>query len=210
MRILFLKTGLQHVDDTFRIAVGDLAGNILPFKDGLLEKPVPCVMAGMHYNTPWTRDAAFNSWCAAGLLCLEEARNTLLAVLTRDKSGTRIGGEYWDAVVWTTGAWHYYLYTGDREFLRTALEATTTSLAFFEDTELDPSDGLFRGGACFQDGVAGSPAQFAEPGSFIGHHRHPLISTRRIPRGSQRRGHRWNPPGVNPTTGTVSVKRTLI
>lgn len=150
------------VERALRIAVGDLAGNISLFKDGLLEKPVPCLMAGLDYDTPWTRDAAINTWYGLGLLAPEVAQNTLRSVLMREPNGDiRIGGQYWDAIIWAQGAWQYYLYTGDRAFLELALPAVKNSLRYFEETEFDPADGLFRGGSCFQDGVAGYPEYFA-------------------------------------------------
>ena len=55
-----LSTDNGTVNAAFRIAVGDLLGNVAPFKDGLLEKPVPVILAGLDYGTPWTRDASIN------------------------------------------------------------------------------------------------------------------------------------------------------
>jgi glycogen debranching enzyme len=46
--------------------------------------------------------------------------------------------------------------------LRTAFDVATTSLAYSEANEFDPADGLFRGGACFHDGVAAYPDRFAD------------------------------------------------
>jgi hypothetical protein len=158
------------LDRAFRIAVGDLTGNINLFRDGLLDSPAPCILAGLDYNTPWTRDAAFNTWYGGGLLYPHVARNTLLSVLMRDARGdVRIGGQYWDAIIWAHGAWQYFLYNGeDMAFLELAFGAVKNSLHYFEETEFDSRDGLFRGGACFQDGVAGYPDFFAPPGTKIG------------------------------------------
>ena len=155
-----LRSGNPSLDQCFILAQETLAKNIHPFRDGLLAEAAPVIIAGGDYDTPWTRDAAFNTWFAGGLLTPEAARNTLLAVLKREDEGVRIGGEYWDAVIWVWGAWNYYLYTGDCEFLKLALEASDRSLNYFLATEYDPEDGLFRGGACFQDGIAGYPARF--------------------------------------------------
>ncbi len=157
-----LVTGHKILDRAFRIALGDYHGNLQPWPGLAGGEPRPCILAGLDYDQPWTRDAAFNSWYAGSLLTPEVARNTLLAVLMRDAAGLRIGGEYWDAIVWVTAAWNHFLATGDRAFLATALEASRNALAFFEATEQDPADGLFRGGACFQDGVAGYPDYFAD------------------------------------------------
>ena len=158
-----LRTDNATINEAFRIAIGDLLGNVQPFKDGLLERPVPVILAGLHYDTPWTRDAAINAWNGGSLILPEVSRNTLLSVLTRADGEVRIGGQYWDAIVWTTGAWHHYLYTGDRQFLATALEATKNSLAYFEQAEFDAATNLFRGPG-WSDGVAGYPDEYADAG----------------------------------------------
>ena len=165
--VLTLKTARPDVDQAFRIALGDIAGNVAPFHDGLLDTPAPVILAGLDYDTPWTRDAAINVWNGAGLLAPAVSRNTLLSVLRRDGNGgnaIRVGGQYWDAIIWVTGAWAYYLYTGDREMLALAHEATLNSLAYFEATEFDADTGLFRGAAVYGDGVAAYPDRYATGG----------------------------------------------
>jgi GH15 family glucan-1,4-alpha-glucosidase len=153
-----------RVRHALRLAVGDLLGNVRPFQDGLLTTPAPCLIAGLEYVTPWTRDAAFNVWFGLSRLAPEVATHTLLAVLERTPGGTvRIGGQYWDAIIWAQGAWAHYTETRDRAFLTTAQDAVRHSLARFEAEEFDAADGLFRGGACFQDGVAAYP-DFYTPG----------------------------------------------
>jgi hypothetical protein len=93
----------------------------------------------------------------------EASRSTLLSVLERSAEGKVIfGGQYWDAIIWTTGAWAYYLYTGDRDLLALAFEATQNSLARFEAEEYDPHTGLFRGPACYGDGVGAYPDVYAQ------------------------------------------------
>jgi glycogen debranching enzyme len=151
------------VNEAYRIAIGDLMGNISLFKDGLLERPAPVILAGLHYDTPWTRDAAINSWNGGSLVVPDVARDTLLSVLGHSENQTRIDGQYWDRVIWATGAWHHYLYTGDKKFLAIACEATTNTLAQHERDEFDPEDGLFRGPG-WSDGVAGYPDQYADCG----------------------------------------------
>lgn len=149
----------------FRIALGDLYGNIVPFEDGLLQEPLPCILAGLDYVTPWTRDAAINSWNAGSLLCPDIARNTLLSVLLEDpERGLRIGGEYWDAILWSVGAQDLFLATGDKAFLALAREAVRNSLLYFEEREFDPERGLFRGAACYGDGVSAYPDLYANHG----------------------------------------------
>src|SRR4029450_475655 len=109
---LHIATNIPSVNRAFRIALGDLYGNITPFHDGLLEQAKPAVLAGLDYDTPWTRDAAINTWNGMGLLCPDVTRNTLLSVLERADGKVRIGGQYWDAIIWVTGAWAQYTYTG--------------------------------------------------------------------------------------------------
>lgn len=162
--MLTLRTSSPEVDRAFAIALADLSRNIRPFQDGLLERKAPVFLAGESYGTPWTRDAAINTWNGGGLLYPEVARNTLLSVLERRDGELRIGGEYWDAVVWAPGAWSLYLTTGDRDFLALALEATRNSLAHFEHTELDAELGLFRGAAVYGDGVSAYPDTYAGAG----------------------------------------------
>jgi glycogen debranching enzyme len=166
-----LVTGDRELDHAWRIALGDLAGNIIPFQDGILNDPAPVLMAGLDYDSPWTRDAAINTWNGAGLLCPTVTRHTLLTVVAREEtsqgSDLVIGGQYnqyWDAIIWALGAWSQYLYTGDREFLALAHAVTRNSLARREADEFDPVMGLFRGPACYGDGVAAYPDVYARTG----------------------------------------------
>ena len=158
-----LETDNPTVKAAFRIAIGDLLGNVSLFQDGLLERRVPVILAGLNYDTPWTRDAAINTWNGGALMMPDVSRNTLLSVLTRSDEGIRIGGQYWDAMIWTAGAGHYYLVTGDKQFLALALEATKNSLAYFEREEFDATTSLFRGPG-WSDGVAGYPDAYADAG----------------------------------------------
>lgn len=162
-----LQTDVPEINRAFELALDDLASNISHFQDGLLEKPAPVILAGGGYDTPWTRDAAINVWNAAGLLMPEVARNTLLSVLTRAEGGIRAGGQYWDAVIWTVGAWHYWLCTGDRPFRDLSAEVIVNTLRYFEETEYDPEQGLFRGPACYGDGVSAYPDRYAAGDSAI-------------------------------------------
>lgn len=150
-----LHTDNPRVNRAYRIALGDLLGNVQPFQDGLLESEQPVILAGLDYDTPWTRDAAINVWNGLGLIWPDVARNTLLSVLERRDGRILIGGQYWDAILWSVGAWPYYLYTGDREFLSLAFEAVRNSLEYFETEEYDPEYGLFRGPAVYGNGENG-------------------------------------------------------
>ncbi len=168
MHLPYLVTGDKTLDDAFRIALGDLVGNIIPFKGGLLTEPKPAVLAGLFYDKPWTRDAAINTWNGAGLLFPTVTRDTLLSSLDLVDGAPRVGGQYWDAIIWTVGAWYQYLYSGDREFLTLALDAVRNSLCFFEETEFDAELNLFRGPACYGDGIAAYPDIYIQTGGSSG------------------------------------------
>jgi len=156
-----LRSSLSELERAWRIAIGDLAGNVSFFKDGILTEPKPVILAGLEYDTPWTRDAAINVWNGLGLLWPTISRSTLQSVLVRKGKQLQIGGQYWDAIIWAQGAWAYYLYTGDRLFLRDAWEAVTRSLEALEADEFDSEYGLFRGPAVYGDGVAAYPDRYA-------------------------------------------------
>src|ERR1051325_330406 len=105
-----LKTSSQSINRAYRIAVGDVLGNICLFQDGLLDQPKPTLLAGLDYDTPWTRDTAINVWNGISLFWPDVAKNTLLSVLERKQNEVYIGGQYWDAIIWAIGAWTYYLH----------------------------------------------------------------------------------------------------
>jgi len=167
-----LKTGNFKIDRAFRIAIGDMVGNVMYYQSGIMEEEAPCLVAGLSYPDPWTRDAAFNTWNGVGLLIPEVMKNTLLSCLTKgdatagmgegchDEAGSQvpngvisIAGQYWDRIIWTIGAWVYYCQNGDKEFLKTAFEAIKNSLPYLEENEFDEEMNLFRGGACIADGL---------------------------------------------------------
>ncbi len=154
MNFPYLITDNKDINTAYRLAVANLAANILLFKDGILEEEKPVIIAGLGYKTPWTRDAAINTWNAGALICPQVSLNTLKSVLTPYKNSYRIGGEYWDAIIWVIGAWQQYLCTGDLEFLDLAYNTTVNSLEYFEDTEFDNEYNLFRGPACYGDGIS--------------------------------------------------------
>ena len=162
-----LRTDDPEIDRAFALALEDLTDNIAPFRDGLLEVPAPVILAGNGYDTPWTRDAAINVWNGAGLLTPETSRNTLLSVVEAGDDGPRAGGQYWDAVIWALGAWHYWLYTGDRAFYDFSKDVVVNTLRYFEATEFDADRGLFRGPACYGDGVSAYPDRYAADDSCI-------------------------------------------
>ena len=154
------QTGDLQLDRALRCALGDVLGNIVPAQVGLLESPTPVLMAGLTYEA-WTRDAAINSWNMLSALDPATARSTLRGEVVRDGSAWRLRGQYWDAVVWVLGAWDHALWTGDREFLAFARAVSADWLARMERDEYDAELGLFRGPACFNDGVAGYDDRYA-------------------------------------------------
>ena len=160
--MITLASDNKLIEEAFRTANDDMRGNVKPYKAGLLKQKRGCLMAGHDYDTPWTRDTAFNVYNAMALTDRTVARDTLLSVLERraDKK-IYIGGEYWDCIIWAFGAMQYIEITNDRDFIKTAYEAVTNSLAFFEETEFDPDKGLFRGPAVYGDGVAAYPDKYS-------------------------------------------------
>ena len=164
MNFTYIKTDNEKINTAYHLAVSDLYGNIKPFSDGILDEEKPVIIAGMGYCTPWTRDAAINTYNAGALLFPEIAKDTLLSVLEDSDGQLMIGGEYWDSVIWIWGAWSEYLLTGDKEFLKKAYEAAVNTLKFFEATEFSEELNLFRGPACYGDGIAAYPDIYARPG----------------------------------------------
>ena len=144
---------------------------------GLLNGQIPMMIrAGGSYQTPWTRDAAINSWAAGRFLVPAVAKNTLFAVCVKDANGDpniQPDDQRWDRVVWIVGAWNYYLATGDREFLEIARGIAKRGLDKLDQEWFDAEIGLYRGGSFFNDGISGYPAEIYEPGmdhSFMGAH----------------------------------------
>ena len=145
-------------------------------KTGLWEaKPGLMIRAGGTYPTPWTRDAAVNTMNAACFIEPEVAKNTLWAVCERvdGKLCFQMDNQSWDKIVWATGAWQYYLATGDIEFLKDAYETVKNSLSMLEKMQYNEQFGLFTGGSFFNDGITGYPAKLHQKGngaSFVRRH----------------------------------------
>ncbi len=177
-----LISGIPLYDSMYELAMQTVESNIAEI-DGK-----KALKAGEEYGF-WTRDTAYNTLLAAALLYPEVAKSSLkLCVGGHAQKGREhaltyesktppkeieefvIGGQYWDAISWVLGAWAYYTYTGDREFLEYAYEVTRTSLEWFESEEFDPEYGLFMGPASYADGVASYPEKYmvgAKGSSFI-------------------------------------------
>ena len=162
--MLFFRSDQEMIDRAARIAASDIRANFMPYQAGLLEEEKVCIMAGIDYDTPWTRDTAINTCFALAVTDPEIARNTLLSVCERNEDGTRIhiAGQYWDKIIWILGARKYLQVNRDQEFLFIAAEAAWDTLREMEAHEQDPEDGLFRGPAVYGDGVAAYPQRYAK------------------------------------------------
>jgi hypothetical protein len=156
--LLINDESTHRIAKSYRIAIGDVVGNIQHHKSGILETKELCLYAGLVYGKPWTRDAAINIWNGFGILSPEISKNTLLAQVGKTESGEYcIIGQYWDKIIWSIGAWSHYLYSGDKEFLRFTYATIKTTLAILEKEEFSEEFGLFRGPAVYGDGVAAYP-----------------------------------------------------
>jgi glycogen debranching enzyme len=161
----FLKTGNGIIERAFRIAAGDIATNIRPRKLEIpTERTAPVLLAGLDYDRPWTRDASFHAFFGLSSYMPDIAEETLLSVLEPGPDGPVIGGQYWDAIIWVTGAWRHYCLTGSRQFLALAREAGANTLRLREKEEYDPESGLFRGPALLGDGISAYPDRYAITG----------------------------------------------
>ena len=128
--------------------------------------PALFIQAGGGYDQPWTRDASLNSWNAASLLEPSVARNTLWAVCVRGADGAltvQQDNQWWDKIIWVTGAWSYYTVTGDRAFLTQAYGVAQNELAQMKREHYNSEYGLFQGPAFFTDGIAGYPEPEYDP-----------------------------------------------
>jgi glycogen debranching enzyme len=170
----------------YRAAIRNLMViNTVPIKNGshaatynqtglIATPPGTFVRAGGGYDQPWTRDASVNSWNAANLLEPAVARNTLWAVVKRQKNGRLIvqqDKQWWDQIIWVTAAWKYYTVTGNRTFLRRTYETAVDTLKRDREEHFNEHYGLFEGPAFLNDGIAGYPSPPADAtdssGSFV-------------------------------------------
>lgn len=126
--------------------------------------------AGGEYETPWTRDAAVNTWNAGRLLAPEAARNTLLAVCTPDEQGLPIiqpDSQKWDRCVWIIGAWEYWLTL--REAIRKHFVRPDGSLCYIRYPDGRTDDSKELAGHAFGvlfDLLPGSVLDHLEPEQF--------------------------------------------
>lgn len=158
----------RTLTDAYKVAIADCISNVKKYQGGVLTTAEDCIIAGADYTTPWTRDTAINVWNAFALLDRKVSRSTLLSVLRKSGNNYYIDGQYWDAMIWSIGAYQYILVTGDNDFLKTAQNAVSNSLAKFEKEEFDAEDNLFRGAAVYGDGVAAYPDIYANTNGSSG------------------------------------------
>ena len=149
-------------------------------KTGLLRHPY-MIRAGRNYKTPWTRDASINTWQAMNFIDPEVSRTTLFAVCDVNEKGEPViqpDVQTWDQIVWSVGAYNYYLVTGDEEFIKTAYSIIGRALSTHRKNRFNETYGLFRGGSFFNDGISGYPLSCHEEGnnnSFAP--AHPVVET---------------------------------
>lgn len=116
--------------------------------------------AGADYGGEWTRDISINSWNGVSLLRPEVAEKSLWSVTINKDT---IGHQYWDKIIWITGAWNHYKTTGNKEFLKQAYICSKNTIADLEKKRFDKEYGLFMGPAHICDGIAGYPEPPFDP-----------------------------------------------
>ncbi len=167
-RIPYFQCDNEEINKAYRYAIACVASNVVTMQAGILKESKPCIMAGNHYTTPWTRDAAINVYNAIALLSPEIATNTLYSVVQNIDGKTVVGDQYWDKIIWAIGAYKLYLIQKDTEFLRFAFETLKNTISELEKDEFDGEVGLFRGGAVYGDGVSAYPEPYRNPDGSAG------------------------------------------
>lgn len=152
----------QHLSDLYQAALRNLDTNTR-----ITDAGQKIIQAGGGYPSPWTRDAAINTWWAASLIDPQAARDTLLAVCEPHSTTTVIqqDDQWWDQIIWAIAAWHHFVVTGDDDFLAEAYGIVTATLDILDHHHFDAQYGLYRGGAVMQDGISGYPAPPFESGN---------------------------------------------
>lgn len=107
----------------------------------------------------WTRDGSLNSWAAGSLIDPPTAKTTLNMLVKTDPTYGKIidqgNNQWWDMVIWSSAAWHYYKITGDTVFMTDAYDITVNTLNMMRSLHYNTSYGLFKGPSFFNDGIAG-------------------------------------------------------
>lgn len=189
----YVTAGDPNLSRAFKIAVGDIASNVVPFqaapiskknwaeisaqvikiagKDDVIPSRMPILAAGLDYGVFQT-DTGMHAWDGAGFLQPEAMTGALLATLKLDKDGRLLcgceGTQSW-GLTWTIGAWSHYLITGNRPFLKVALSATLSTLDHLERYEFDAEKNLFRGPTVGGDGMSNYPDVWTKSMPGVGH-----------------------------------------
>lgn len=136
-------------------------------------------LAGQNWAQVWTRDTAYSTELACGLLHPDVAKTTLLGLRQtveglgecwfQDRCG-HFGGwpNLTDAIVGASGLWSLYQTTGDRDLLRPLFERTTRSLERAEREAFDSKLGLFSGCSSFMESNSAYPKRYANNGPRLG------------------------------------------
>ena len=111
--------------------------------------PSRIIRAGGNYQTPWTRDAAINTYNAANLLAPNESLNTLWSVISKYKNKLVIqqDNQWWDQVIWIEAIWEHYLVTGNYDILEPAFEIATQTLKLRKKNNFNSKYCLYGGPA---------------------------------------------------------------
>ena len=185
----YVTAGDPNIGRAFRIAVGDIASNLAPLdgaasltaaplnkkkwavlstkvveiagtRDVIPERP-SFLIAGLDYGM-YQFDIMMHAWDGASFLAPDAVKNVLFNTLVISEDGRIRSGDFITGFGWTIGAWQYYLYSGDRAFLKVALAATLGAFEHYERMEFDPQLGLFRGPAILCDGISSYPDFWAQ------------------------------------------------
>lgn len=146
-----IVTSEPQIDKAFTIAIETLFDNT----------PDSLIKAGGTYGGEWTRDVSINAWNGASLLMPEKAAYSLWSVTTDNRS--LIGHQYWDKIIWVTGAWNHYKVTDDLKFMEQAFVASSNTMKKLETEVFDADYGLFTGPSVFNDGIAGYEEPIYQP-----------------------------------------------
>ena len=183
----YVSAGDPNIGRAFKIAVGDIESNVLPFQAAPFSKKdwanisaqivriagtaevipsrMPVLGAGLDYPWLFQTDTGMHAWDGAGFLQSEAMTGALLGTLKPDKEGNLLcgcGGSMSWGLTWSIGAWSHYLITGDRPFLKVALTATLSTLDHLERDEFDAGKNLFRGPTIGGDGISNYPDVWAK------------------------------------------------
>jgi len=119
------------------------------------------ISAGAQYGSEWTRDIAINVWNGLPYLNPSVAKRSLWSVVD---SSLVVKHQYWDKIIWVSGAWSYFTATNDTVFLQKAYTCSVNTMSELEQTTFDATDNLFMGPSVFNDGISGYDEPVYQPG----------------------------------------------